>query len=186
MATFFTSDTHFGHFNIIRYCKRNFLSLEEMDQYIIKKWNEKIGHKDEVYHLGDFAIGSSRDVLKYRWQLNGNIYLLRGNHDRGVKGDALTAFNWVKDYHELKINDREMGVKQKIILSHYAFLTWNNSHYGSWMLHGHSHGTLPESDKVARIDVGTDTNDFTPYSYEDIKFIMTKKVFKPIDRHGEK
>jgi calcineurin-like phosphoesterase family protein len=79
-----------------------------------------------------------------------------------------------------------MGVKHKIVLCHYAFEVWNKRHFGSWCLHGHSHGTLPSPDHMARYDVGVDNNDYFPVSYEQVKFIMTRKVFKPIDHHGTK
>ena len=54
---FFTSDTHFGHTNIIKYCKRPFNSLEEHDETLIKNWNNKVGENDIIFHLGDFAFG---------------------------------------------------------------------------------------------------------------------------------
>lgn len=57
MTTWLTSDTHFGHENIIRYCSRSYASLREMDYDMARRWNERVGPADLVYHLGDFAMG---------------------------------------------------------------------------------------------------------------------------------
>ena len=54
--TYFTSDQHFGHFNIIRLCQRPFESVEEMDEVMLAKWNAKVNDSDRVFILG--ATGS--------------------------------------------------------------------------------------------------------------------------------
>ena len=200
MAIFFTSDTHFGHHNIIKYCRRPFQTWWEMDKVIIENWNSIVGKNDEVYHLGDFALYGKKHgyAINTAEQLNGKIYLIRGNHDwRHFPREDDPAYNdpqharlrarfeWIKDYHEIRIRDEEMGVKQNIMLFHYPIAAWNKAHHGSWQLHGHSHGTYPESDTAARIDVGMDSFSFIPMSYQDVKFAMTRKVFKPVDHHGQ-
>ena len=78
---FFTSDTHFGHVNVIRYCNRPFKSVEEMDAALIAKWNRRVGPEDTVYHLGDFALGLKTLWPEYRRRLNGRIMFILGNHD---------------------------------------------------------------------------------------------------------
>lgn len=179
----FSSDSHFGHFNIIKHCKRPFKSIMEMDQTIITRWNEKISPTDTVYHLGDFAWNPmvARAVLG---KLNGTIHLIRGNHDkRTLKKGVELLFASVNDYLEIKVKDEEMDVTQNIVLMHYPIESWNKRHHGSWHLHGHCHGTLPSGDHQARIDVGVDPMNFYPVSYNEIKGIMTGKVFKPIDHH---
>lgn len=55
MATFFTSDTHFGHTGIIQACNRPFISTEFMDEALIRNWNATVGPNDDVWHLGDFT-----------------------------------------------------------------------------------------------------------------------------------
>ena len=86
MNTWFTSDTHFGHANIIKYCKRPFKNLEQMEEVIIRNWNERVKPDDLVIFLGDFCFkGGTRRTLYnadyYRKKLNGNIVFIKGNHD---------------------------------------------------------------------------------------------------------
>ena len=66
MVYWFTSDTHFGHKNIIEYCKRPFSSVEQMNEMLIKKWNNKVKVDDIVFHLGDFSFrGGYHKLLKF-------------------------------------------------------------------------------------------------------------------------
>jgi calcineurin-like phosphoesterase family protein len=88
MATWFTSDTHFGHGNIIRYCDRPFGSLGEMNHEMTRRWNEVVAPEDTVYHLGDFAMGKPEFWPGFRAGLNGSIVLIHGNHD-GTKTKML-------------------------------------------------------------------------------------------------
>ena len=71
----FTSDTHFGHGNIIKSCNRPFASIEEMDQTIIENWNKLIKPQDEVFHLGDFSYGDASSIESVLKKLNGKINL---------------------------------------------------------------------------------------------------------------
>jgi calcineurin-like phosphoesterase family protein len=75
----FTSDTHFGHANIIRYCQRPFVSTDEMDWAIIERWNAVVKPHHKVYHLGDVVI--NKKFLPLVKALNGHKRLVRGNHD---------------------------------------------------------------------------------------------------------
>lgn len=81
--TFFTSDTHFNHFNIIKYCSRPFSSTEDMNREMILRWNAVVAPEDIVYHLGDFAMGKASEWPKILHQLNGaRKILILGSHDR--------------------------------------------------------------------------------------------------------
>lgn len=177
---FFTSDSHFFHTNIIKFCGRPFSSTEEMNEQMIQRWNSVVRNTDEIYHLGDFSFGDDKKTASVIRRLNGNKHLILGNHDykRMKKEELKGMFNWVKHYHELKGPN-----KVKIVLSHYAFEVWNKSHYGSWNLHGHSHGTL-KFKNIKRLDVGVDTNNFYPYHVEEIAKIMEKRNYEPPDFHG--
>ena len=182
----FTGDTHFGHRNILKYCKRPFDSIKDHDSILIQNWNSVVQPGDTVYHLGDFALAPKEYVEKILRRLMGNIVFIRGNHDRVMQAWVKKYLTEVAPLYEIKVQDEEMDLKQNIVLCHYAMQVWNKSHHGSWHLHGHSHGTLPSAPHQARLDVGVDVHRYYPISYEDVKYHMTKKVFKPVDHHGSK
>ena len=81
MKIFVISDTHFGHENIIKYCNRPFTSVEEMDNRMIKNWNETVSNKDTIIHLGDFGLGNKEYIKSIIGKLNGKKILIMGNHD---------------------------------------------------------------------------------------------------------
>lgn len=164
---FFTADTHLGHNNIIRYCKRPFDSIEEMDDAIISNWNKVVKNNDEVFHLGDFAF---KDFVSYRSKLNGRIHLILGNHDiRNIK-ILRDVFEGVYQLHYKKI----YGVS--IVMCHFAMRVWHKSHFNSWQIYGHSHGFMSDDDNFGKVyDVGVDKNNFTPVSFDLLKEIMDKK-----------
>ena len=78
---YFIADTHFNHENIIKYCNRPFKNTEEMNEYIIKKWNSVVKSEDIVYHLGDVGFGTIDELKKLLAKLNGTKILVMGNHD---------------------------------------------------------------------------------------------------------
>lgn len=176
---FFTSDHHFGHAHIIKFCNRPFGSLEEMNEELIRRWNEKISPEDEVYHLGDFALASREQFEDIAGRLNGTIYLIIGNHE----GSALNnrnRFKWVKEYFELRVQDEECkGGVQRIILFHYAMRVWRGDYRGTWHLYGHSHNNLPDKEDSLSFDIGVDAHNFYPLEYSEVKAIMQKKNWKP-------
>ncbi|MEM7104968.1 MAG: metallophosphoesterase family protein [Bacteroidota bacterium] len=176
---FFTSDHHFGHKNIIKYSNRPFESVEEMDEIMIQRWNEKVDENDEVYHLGDFGLTSPSKLRKIQDQLNGKIYLIKGNHEKTAE-ICHERFEWIKDYHELVIKDDtfEKG-QQMIALFHYSMRVWNASHWGTYHLYGHSHGSLSDNPNSLSFDIGVDCHDFYPLSYEEVKDIMKTKDWTP-------
>ena len=168
MDTWFTADTHFNHDLIRKYCHRPFDTCQEMDEIMIANWNNKIKPGDIVYHLGDFAFGKEDAVKKYRNRLMGKIHLILGNHDYKNKIHRLTnIFSSVRDLLEIKYNH------QRLILCHYNMRTWNASHFNSYQLHGHSHGTLAPTGK--QLDVGVDVNNFSPVHIDQIMKIMLMK-----------
>lgn len=156
MCIYFTSDTHFGHTNIIKYCNRPFASVHEMNVALIQNWNSVVGKYDVVYHLGDFAFRPKSDAESFLSRLNGEIHLIKGNHDRKIPD----GFANVSLYEE--INYR--GIY--IVLCHYAMRVWNKSHRGSIMLYGHSHGSLPGTPQS--LDVGVDCWNYKPVGLDEI------------------
>ncbi|MDA7501948.1 metallophosphoesterase family protein [Chitinophagales bacterium] len=183
---FFTSDHHFGHKNIIKFSNRPFDSVEEMDTALIQKWNEKVGPDDEVYHLGDVGLCSAGKLREILDQLNGKIYLIKGNHEKSAEVCS-SRFEWIKDYHELVVKDPEFKKgQQMIVLFHYALREWNASHWGTYHLYGHSHGSLKDDPSSHSFDIGVDCHDFSPLSYEEVKAIMKGKDWVPPFGNGNR
>jgi calcineurin-like phosphoesterase family protein len=164
--TWFTSDTHWGHANIIKFCNRPFADITEHDEMLIKNWNDCVQPGDDVYHLGDFAL--RRDPQAVFRRLNGNKHLVIGNHDREKRMRQLD-WAWVKDVYYLKLGKRP---SERIWLSHFPHLSWNKSHKGSMHLHGHCHGELPDDGRSRRADVGVDVWDFKPVHLDTILAFM--------------
>ena len=149
MRYFFTADTHFGHDAIIKYCDRPFKHSNEMDRVLVDNWNAVVGKKDIVYHLGDFAFGSSDYAAKMLNKLNGSIHLIEVNHDDKALSSIKSKFASYKQLSDIKIHG------QKITLCHYPMLSWRSSFHGAWHLFGHVHGKL-ENPAPFSIDVGVD------------------------------
>jgi len=174
---YFTSDHHFGHFNIISFCKRPFDTTEQMNKALINNWNSTVEENDEVYYLGDFSFCSNGYTVGILNQLKGRKFFVVGNHDKKIikRFEFCSKFEWVKDYYELTIDDKDASNgNQLVVLSHYPILSWIRSNRGSFMLHGHSHSNMNHlNEGVKRYDVGVDNNLFKPVSYEEIKKILT-------------
>ena len=157
-----------------------------MEETLIQNWNSVVKSCDTVYHLGDFGFGTKEFISKTFRRLNGTKHFVVGNHDKKSKilmhdNENRTGIQSIKDYNEINVEG------QQIILCHYPLLTWNRGHYGSWMLHGHCHSNLDYLNKeTRRLDVGVDgVAQYFPISFEQIKEIMDKKVYKVVDHHGK-
>ena len=178
---FFTSDTHFGHANIIKYCNRPFASAAEMDEALIDNWNDRVRPEDTVYHLGDFSLAPPGPYLH---RLNGHVMFVFGNHDKQMRH---LKDRWREWEHKITFLPplAETDVNgQQIILCHYAMRVWNKSHRGSWHLYGHSHSTLPDEPASMSFDVGVDAHAYHPLRFNEVAALMAKKSWKPIDHHG--
>lgn len=145
-----------------------------MNYQMVKRWNETVKPQDTIYHLGDFGFSRPEQNNRIAAQLNGQKFIILGNHDR----NAPIGFTRLGQCHE--IYDGE----HKIILCHYALRVWNKSHHGSLHLYGHSHGSLPGDSQS--LDVGVDCWDYYPVNIEQI--IRRMKTLKPrttVDHHGK-
>lgn len=186
---YFTADTHFHHKSVIEYCNRPAKDVEEMNALLVERWNSKVGNQDEMYFLGDFAFCGTNKATTILDQLNGKKYWIRGNHDYNLAKKVGHYFEWIKDYHVLRIHDRYQSdsgewtqYHQAIVLMHFPILSWENMQHGSWHLHGHCHGNLQDIG-TTRLDIGVDTNNLYPYSYEEIRKIMVMRSVVPFDHH---
>lgn len=181
----FTSDTHFGHANIIQYTNRPYDTVEEMNNSLIANWNKYIKPDDIVYHLGDFCLGDIDEFLNYVKQLNGNIYILEyaWHHDKRWLSEYYTEA-LMQSYSQLskmpqlldsmvvlelidcKINNSKYN--QKITLCHYPLLEWEAKHYGTWHLYGHIHTQGLYKHTNQSMDVGVDNTEFKPISLKQV------------------
>lgn len=181
---FFVSDSHFNHENIIKYCKRPFDSIEEHDNELIKRWNEKVPEDGIVFHLGDVAFGNHERVNEILKQLNGKIYLVIGNHDwRRIVNDHKWRFELMTQQINMKIG------KRHIILNHYPMLCFSGAWRGedaTYQLFGHVH-TSPYTDEgldqsrmkmlfTSQYDVGVDNNNFTPISWKEVDQVINNQM----------
>ena len=178
----FTSDTHFGHTNIVTYSERPFDDVYEMNEALVRNWNAVVRAGDVVYHLGDFALCDAASATKIVKCLSGQKYLVFGNHDKVLRKDESFLKNWIwaKDVADIKVG------LQRVVLMHYAMRVWNQSHRGAWQLHGHSHGSLKEESHLLQADVGVDCWNQRPVSFEELAAKMATKNYQPVDHHGRK
>ena len=172
MSKFFvTSDQHFNHENIIKYCNRPFSSIEEMNEEMIKRWNAVVSKDDTVFVLGDFFMGRLTEIKDILLRLNGHIMLVEGNHDKDNRIAKMTSCGNVKNLGPLfSMNYRGID----IVMGHYPIdfdLRNMVSKTSKKMvfLYGHIHNLAPKGlDRGCFYHVGVDTNDFTPVDLDSI------------------
>lgn len=187
----FTSDTHFSHNNIIRYCDRPFRDVDHMNQVIIDNWNSVVSPEDTVFHLGDVALGQIDKSLACVSRLNGYKILKLGNHDRPFMRFRNTDYwDWYlrymevfqevwhwQDRHTVSLNGQEF------VISHFPYTgdhTPTDRHADvrpvddgyTPLIHGHTHirdqhYTL-SSKGTPQIHVGQDAWNFTPVSEDEV------------------
>lgn len=172
MATWFTSDTHFGSERTLQLSKRPFESITEMDEEMIRRWNSKVAPGDEVFHLGDFG---DLDVIK---RLNGEITLIEGNYERRDDYDR-TAFRQVYTHpclrycfvhpdveSRIELADNETSIEA--LYGDFALVHEPSHSDFTWFtLYGHVHG---QKFKRNGLNVGVDCHHFYPVSLEDVFF----------------
>lgn len=182
---FFTSDLHFCHKNIIRFCNRPWSTTEEMNEGLVERWNKKVSPDDTVFCLGDFCFGGSAEWKKWREKLNGHIILIRGNHDRRMSSTMEGLFDEVLYQAQLEIDGRS------VYLNHYPFLTyggcWRKEKAAVWQLFGHVHSKSgvcgADSGRLkylfsTQYDVGVDNNNYEPISWNEVEKIIEKRCNK--------
>lgn len=145
---YYIADCHFFHAVLnVAMDEREFENVEEMNEVMIERWNQKVRRNDEVVILGDFSWGKAEETNEVARRLNGKLFLIQGNHDRFLKSREFdeSRFEWVKQYAELSDEGR------KVILSHYPMPFYNNQYRldeagqpKAYMLYGHVHDTADE------------------------------------------
>ncbi|MHA1170134.1 MAG: metallophosphoesterase family protein [Candidatus Hodarchaeales archaeon] len=188
MRKWFTSDQHFGHQKIIRYCQRPFRTLDEMNSEMIRRWNERVKPDDLVFQLGDFCFkggseGGRLPATVYSDQLNGNKIFLKGNHDNNNSNKT--------NIESITIN---MG-GSKILLIHRPFDTFrlgDHINYYDMVFCGHVHNNwivkFPgeykynfKENEIPLINLSVDVWNFMPVSFDEIY-----RKFQKIKKEGRK
>lgn len=160
MKTFFTSDLHLGHHNILKYDSRPFGSIEEHDEALLANHNSVVGDHDLVYNLGDVSFSAER-VDWWLTRAKGVHHLIRGNHDDRA---AWRSERWASKHEALFL----VVGREQFYLSHYAHRTWRNSHHNCYHLYGHTHGALEDKPWGKSMDVGVMCHDYKPVAMEDV------------------
>jgi len=166
--TYFTADLHIGHANILKYHPARIEGLgldpgsptllRDHDRRLLEIWNDTVKPQDNVYILGDMFWAGYKPTYERISQFNGHKFLVLGNHDN-LSEEALLAFDEVHEGFGRMFCNQDTGHRFYAMMSHYAMLVWDRRHYGSVMLHGHSHGMLDDFNRASgelRVDVGID------------------------------
>lgn len=171
--TYFTSDLHFGHSNIIKLCNRPFADIEAMDAALIENWNRKVKKNDTVYVVGDI-VWDKKLVAYYMEQLSGTKILIAGNHDSTWvrREECIKHFERVIPYFEGHLNGHP------ITMCHYPMLEWLSSREESrrkigYHIHGHIHNRIAEEYRQLflsfnALNAGVDVNNFEPVTFEEL------------------
>ena len=172
MTIWITSDTHFGHENIIKYEHRPFRNSEEMNESLIARWNAHVKQLDMVYHLGDFGLGRPEKMKEILGKLNGHITLIRGNHDDSLSKLIDCGFVCVANELTLQYKTWEFRMMHHPSTD----LIYDDMNHGIINLHGHIHGKNRANRN--RINVSCDAWDYTPITLDDL-MMEHRKQRKP-------
>lgn len=171
-SVYFTADHHFHHKRIIEYCKRPFASVDAMNKELIALWNDTVAPGDLVYHLGDFGFGSADKLTAIRKQLNGQIIMIRGNHDqlsdtayRERVGVEIQAPHW---YRGMQLCHYPAQGDTQVEDRHLASRPYMPE--GTWLLHGHVHDAWVVNGR--QINVGVDVHGYRPIALEYVLEII--------------
>lgn len=193
---YLTADTHFGHRNIIRYSSRPFADLEQMDGGLVDRWNDVVRPTDEVWHLGDVAMGDLDRSLAHVQRLHGRKYLVPGNHDACWPYSREHDSGQVARYTDAGLS--VLGVEQALVLAGEEVLVHHFPYRGSgepreryaqrrpvdagrWLLHGHVHEAWRQRGRM--LNVGVDVWDYAPVHIDRLSELIRNGAADQ-DRHG--
>ena len=161
MPAFFTADLHLGHQAVIGFGNRPFRTIEEHDRTIVNGWNNRVGSDDDVYVLGDVALGATaRELRRLFGELRGRKHLVIGNHD----APKILELPWASPPREVL---RITVERQQLFMSHYPCRAWPGIFGGTLHLHGHTHGSIPDTRHSC--DVGVDRWLMRPVTLTEIR-----------------
>ena len=195
---FVTSDLHFSHHNIIKYCDRPFSSVLEMNDTLVESWNSVVKENDVVIIIGDYVLGNRTAVEEVTAKLKGYKILVKGNHDR-CSNTAYRNAGIKKVFKTLLLDTSDLGLPflNQLIINHFP----TESNGASLVLHGHIHskdnyGTLD------MVDIGIDSKtpkkiiknekasalyregqEFKPYNIEKLLDVLLGDIEDKEPRH---
>lgn len=155
MKRFITSDLHFGHTNIMKFCpdtRGHFRDVNHMNEEMIRIWNETVNPEDETFILGDVAFSNAAQSVAILRRLNGRMILIKGNHDSKNLKDVQfqRCFTSIHDYLEID------HTGNKLCMFHYPIMEWNRCHRGSIHFYGHLHQNPSGLEHLRARNVGFD------------------------------
>lgn len=183
MNTWLWSDTHFNHAGILRHAAetRPYTDVLEMNDALVRMWNERVGPHDRMFFIGDFGFSNryGEPLDQVFAALNGEKHLVIGNHDE--QNPKVLALPWETQTTLTRVKDQGNSA----VLCHYALETWARQAAGRLMCHGHSHGTL-ERWVAHRFDVGVDAMGVGgPLELAELAVIAGGQQWDPVDHHAD-
>ena len=162
---YYTADLHFGYAPILQAAARPFASVAEMDEALIRNWNDTVRPEDTVYIVGDLSYNGGKAPVQYLARLQGEKHLIRGNHDASID-DAERFYEYcesVTDFWELDDGGRH------VILCHYPII----HEKGGYMVHGHIHNQRNHAYRLLRelprvLNAGVDVNFYRPVTLDEL------------------
>jgi calcineurin-like phosphoesterase family protein len=160
MKTYITSDLHWGHKNIMKFCPATRARFRDdvdyMNETMVREWNEIVEPEDLVYILGDVAFLPAVKAAEFMRRCNGRKILVQGNHDRKALNDPVFRSCFEEIHHYLDINYNGT----KVCMFHYPIAKWDQMHRGAVHFHGHLHGGVSGLEKYRARDMGMDATGF--------------------------
>jgi calcineurin-like phosphoesterase family protein len=190
---YLTSDLHFYHANVIKYCNRPFTDVEHMNESLINNWNSVVKPDDQIIVVGDFSL-AFRPVEVITPRLNGVKFLVPGNHDfchsynkKSRKPEK--RGEWIKKYQDNGWNvlsEQCIFDIPEIGTANICHIPWNNNdpryekhkaiNDNKWLLHGHIHSNTQLNLDKKMIDIGCDANNYTPVHLDKIKELINEII----------
>lgn len=169
---FVTSDSHFGHKNIIGYENRPFKEVNEMNEKLIENWNKVVKPNDLVIHVGDLFLCGAQKAEEIAKRLNGRKILVQGNHD---------SFSKAK-YAKMGFDLRKYLYLDGYLFSHYplnATMLYEMESQTEFVanIHGHVHSMTQGLDRGVHICVCTEHTDYTPIAFWELKDLHNAGVY---------
>lgn len=174
---YYIADTHFGHENVLKFDKRPFRSVDEMDEVLITNWNTVVKDTDDVYIIGEFIYKSKKSAIWYLKRLKGKKHLIQGNHDSFLLKDE----SLLKEFESIDKMTYTKDGTYTIVLCHFPIAEWNQYWRGSWHIYGHIHNQkkgcfdfMIEKDRA--LNAGCMINHYAPVTIEQL--IENNRTYK--------